>query len=124
MRIVTAIFCCISLCSMASYARADQSSGDEALARRLLNSQGCKACHSFEGGTTQTGPPLEEISQQLNRAQIYNQLVNPAGEHGNGLIPDFSHLSDKEIQALVSFLHTLRPEAAAQASNPKTGSQD
>lgn len=109
---------------MASPIRAEQSSGDEALARRLLNSQGCKACHRFEGGTTQTGPALEEISQQLNRSQIYNQLVNPAGEHGNGLIPDFSHLSDEEIQAIVSFVHTLRPEPAAQTSKSEVGSQD
>ena len=79
---------------------------DEAIARRLLNSQGCKGCHRFEGGTTEVGPKLDHIGAKLSRSEIYSKLVNPERRHGNGLIPDFSHLSEAEIAALVDFLHS------------------
>ena len=79
----------------------------EALARRLLNSQGCKACHRFEGGTTEVGADLKEISQGLSRTELSRSLVNTDHRHGKDLIPDFSHLQPEEIEALVSFLYNL-----------------
>ena len=79
----------------------------EALARRLLNSQGCKACHRFEGGTTEVAGGLKELSQGLSRAELSRSLVNADHRHGKDLIPDFSHLQPGEIEALVNFLFNL-----------------
>lgn len=83
----------------------------EAVARRLLNSQGCKACHRFEGGATEIGAGLKEVSRGLDGTQLTRSLVNSDGTHGNGLIPDFSHMEPEEIEALVSFLKNLSSAA-------------
>jgi hypothetical protein len=48
---------------------------------------------------------------------LYQQLVNPEKGHGNGLIPDFSHLRANELEALVSFLHELLPEGQRTTPN-------
>lgn len=74
---------------------------DSARARKLLNSQGCKACHSFEGDGGKDADSLEVIGERLSWAEIRLQLVNQAQTHADGSMPDFSHLSDAEIEALV-----------------------
>lgn len=79
-------------------------STEEAEARKLMNSQGCKACHSLEGDGGKAAASFEEIRAKRSRAEIREQLVNRSHRHGNGRIPDFSHLSDAEIQALVNFI--------------------
>lgn len=77
---------------------------DDGPARKLINSQGCKACHALEGdGGTMAGN-FEEIRASRSRAEIRQQLVNQEKKHGKGTIPDFSHLSEEEIDALVKFL--------------------
>ena len=55
-----------------------------------------------DGGTA--APSFEEIRAKRSPAEIRLQLVNQGHRHGNGRIPDFSHLSDKEIRALVNFI--------------------
>lgn len=79
-------------------------STDEAEARKLMNSQGCKACHALEGDGGKAAPSFEEIRAKRTRQEIRAQLVNREHRHGNGKIPDFSHLSDAEIDALVQFI--------------------
>lgn len=81
-------------------AHADQ----EQLARKLINSQGCKACHSFEGAGSQLAGSLEEASKRLTAGELQRALVSPDRSHGNGRIPDFRHLQPEEIEALVTFL--------------------
>ncbi|MCM2265879.1 MAG: c-type cytochrome [Desulfuromonadales bacterium] len=76
----------------------------EALARRLLNSQGCKACHLIEEAGASTGPNLEKVGGRLTREQLRLKLANPQKRHANGRIADFSHLPGNEIDALTLFL--------------------
>lgn len=111
--LLTTLFC-LFLSLSSDYSWGAPSQKQEALARRLLNSQGCKACHKFEGHGTATGPGLEELSVNLNQKELYQALANPEKKHGDGLIPDFSHLRADELEALVSFLHNL------SAANPKS----
>ena len=80
----------------------------EALARRLLNSQGCKACHSFEGTGATRGSDLDKVGSRLTREQLRSQLVNPQHRHAAGRIADFSHLQDHEVEALTDFLSQRR----------------
>ena len=77
---------------------------DTGLARKLFNSQGCKACHTLEGDGGKDAGSFEEIRDRLSRAEIRLQLVNPAGTHAKGSIPDFSHLSEAELEALILFI--------------------
>jgi cytochrome c551/c552 len=80
----------------------------EALARYLLNSQGCKACHRIEEAGAKTGPNLEKVGRRLSPEQMRATLVNPQKRHADGRIGDFSYLQDHEIEALVLFLSTRK----------------
>ena len=77
---------------------------DDGPARKLVNSQGCKACHTLEGDGGTLAGSFEDIRARLSRAEIRQQLVNQEQKHGNSKIPDFSHLSEEELDALISFL--------------------
>lgn len=81
---------------------------DTALARKLFNSQGCKACHSLEGDGGNDAESFEEIRDRLSWAEIRLQLVNRDRTHGDGKMPDFSHLSDAEIDALIYFIKPVQ----------------
>jgi mono/diheme cytochrome c family protein len=70
----------------------------------LINAQGCKACHTLHGNGGDIAGSFEAMRNKLTRAQIRSQLVNPEHKHGNNKIPDFSHLSDREIDVLVNFI--------------------
>ncbi len=73
-------------------------------ARKLINSQGCMACHTLDGNGGVIAGSFEAMRDKLTRAQIRSQLVNPERKHSNGKIPDFSHLSETEIDVLVNFI--------------------
>lgn len=77
---------------------------NDAKARSLINSQGCKACHTLEGDGGITAGSFEAMRANLTRDRVRSQLVNPEHKHGNATIPDFSHLSDSDIDALVNFI--------------------
>lgn len=76
----------------------------ETSARKLINSQGCKACHTLEGDGGVIAGSFEAMGATLTRAQIRSMLVNPEQQHGKAKIPDFSHLAEEEIDALVDFI--------------------
>ena len=71
----------------------------ETEAHKLINAQGCKACHTLDGNGGVTAGSFEAMRDKLTRAQ-----VNPERKHGNDKIPDFSHLSENEIDVLVNFI--------------------
>ena len=78
---------------------------EEIAARKLVNSQGCKACHKLEGAGGTLASALDDLSERLTKEEIRSTLVNPGGVHGDGRIADFSHLAEREIEALVKFLN-------------------
>lgn len=98
--VLIALFAGLFLFAPAAFAQADA----DALARRLLNSQGCKACHRIEEAGASTGPSLEKVGNRLTREQLRARLVNPQKLHATGRIADFSHLQNHEIEALTLFL--------------------
>lgn len=81
-----------------------KASADDGAARKLLNSQGCKACHSMEGDGGVIASSFEEMREKLSRIDIRLKLFNQAGTHGNSKIPDFRHLSREQIDLLVDFI--------------------
>ena len=81
---------------------------EEAVARRLLNSQGCKACHPFESSGEALAPDRSTVGSRLKADQIRGWLVSADHRHAGGRIADFSHLRSAEIEALVSFLSERR----------------
>ena len=91
-----------------TYLPFDSLAEDTALARKLLNSQGCKACHSLEGDGGKDAESFEEIRNRLSWAEIRLQLVNQERIHAYSKMPDFSHLSDAEIDALIYFIKPVQ----------------
>ncbi|PLX90156.1 MAG: hypothetical protein C0614_01245 [Desulfuromonas sp.] len=79
----------------------------ESRARKLINAQGCKACHSLQGAGARLAPKLENVVQRLTADQIRLSLTNPLKTHTDGSIPDFSHLSTDEVTDLVQFLSSF-----------------
>lgn len=78
--------------------------GDDGPARKLLNSQGCKSCHTLEGDGGNVSASFESIRKRLTREEVRAQLANNEQKHGKGSIPDFGHLAKNEIEALVDFI--------------------
>lgn len=77
---------------------------NEMIARKLISSQGCKGCHIFEKSGATLGPPLDKIGTRLKPAQIRDQLLKPKAKNPKSYMPDFGHLKEAELQALVNFL--------------------
>ena len=73
-------------------------------AHKLINAQGCKACHTLDGNGGFIAGSFEAMRDKLTPDQVRSQLVNPERKHGNDKIPDFSHLSENEIDVLVNFI--------------------
>ena len=71
-----------------SFAYADS----ETEARKLINAQGCKACHTLDGNGGVIAGSFEAMRDKLTRVQVRSQLVNPERKHGHDKIPDFSPL--------------------------------
>ena len=84
---------------------------NETSARKLLNAQGCKACHTLEGAGGNYAASLEETMSRITVDQAVQSLINPENQHCNGRTPDFSHLSYEEIEVLVDFLTHLEKPA-------------
>lgn len=77
---------------------------ERATAINLINSQGCKACHTLNGDGGDIAGSFEAMRSELTRSQVRYMLVNPEQKHGNDKIPDFSHLAEKDIETLVNFI--------------------
>ena len=78
------------------------------LARKLVNSQGCKACHQLdnEGGTY--AQSLEEIGRHRTREQMRRLLLNGTAKISDRYMPSYSHLRENEIEALIEYLESYR----------------
>lgn len=87
---------------------------DDGPARKLVNSQGCKACHALEGDGGNLAISFENMQANLTHTEIRSQLVNQERKHGNGTIPDFSHLTETELEALVDFIQTISHHSEQQ----------
>ena len=83
-------------------------SADEATARKLINSQGCKGCHKIEGSGGSIGPDLDHVGSQLSAEAIKHQLLDPKANNPNSIMPSMAHLSGDDINALVEFLSGLK----------------
>jgi len=94
------VFVLVSLCILL----AGTAFADDALARKLLTSQGCKGCHIFEGNGGTLGPAIDKVGTRMNAEQIEQKLLDPKATSPKSYMPNFKHLKDEEIKALVDFL--------------------
>lgn len=74
----------------------------------------CRNCHALDGVGGQRGPDLTNIGTQMTRNQLIDQISN--GTPGGGNMPAYGkQISPHEMEALVDFLVSLRPEGQRPA---------
>ncbi len=86
--------------------------------RSLFTSKACTGCHTIQGMAEAQGKVGPELTHQASNSLIVDALPNteenlkkylkdPAGVKPGALMPN-QYLTDSEIEALVSFLRTLK----------------
>ncbi|MBR5705804.1 MAG: cytochrome c [Deltaproteobacteria bacterium] len=95
--------------------------GDFPMARRLINTQGCKACHKLEGFGGDFARPLDGVGDTLSETQLEQKLKT-----GNTApyMPGHQHLTQEERTSLAQFLKSLRgQEKKRPAQRPASSSR-
>ena len=82
--------------------------GNNARGKELINSSGCKGCHKIDGKGGALGPALDGVGKRLSAAQLRQKLVNPKAKNPSSMMPSFSYLPQKDLQALVDYLERLK----------------
>lgn len=73
----------------------------------------CRNCHALEGLGGRRGPDLTTIGASLTRDQLITQVSN--GTPGGGNMPAYGQMSPAEMDAVVAFLISLRPDGQLPA---------
>ena len=81
---------------------------DDARARELINSLGCKGCHQIAGEGGTLGPAFDGVGSRLKEKDIREQLVNPKAKNPNSMMPAFASLPEKDMKVLVDYLKSLK----------------
>ena len=85
----------------------------------LLQNKQCRNCHSLGGEGGERGPALDAVATRLTQAQMIRQVIQ-----GGGNMPAYGKsLKPAEVEALVSFMLTLRPAAVPAVHNSAVPAQ-
>jgi ubiquinol-cytochrome c reductase cytochrome b subunit len=83
----------------------------------VLQKMQCRNCHAIDGIGGERGPDLTDVGTRLTTPQLIRQVVQ-----GGGNMPAFGqNLTPSQIDAVVAYMATLRPEgvpAARDSSQP------
>ena len=69
----------------------------------LFMEQGCVRCHTFNG-VGKGAIDLSHVSEEWSAKRIRDQIRNPWVNNPETGMPNFGHLTDREVDALVKFL--------------------
>lgn len=77
----------------------------------LLQNKQCRNCHAIDGEGGQRGPDLANVGTRLTKDQLIRQIIQ-----GGGNMPAYGNkLSPYEVDALVAYMVSLRPEGQLPA---------
>lgn len=97
--------CCLLLLTLLLLpALTNAAETDEARARNLINSLGCKGCHSFDGSGANFAPSLDKLGNRLTAAQIKAKLLDPSRGGQESMMPSYSQFDPQQIEILADFL--------------------
>jgi mono/diheme cytochrome c family protein len=71
--------------------------------KTLFIEQGCVRCHTCRG-VGKGGIDLSHVTEKWSAARIKDQIRNPRVNNPNTGMPNFGHLSDRQVYALLEFL--------------------
>ncbi len=79
----------------------------------VFQNKQCRNCHSLGGEGGERGPALDAVATRLTREEMIRQVIQ-----GGGNMPAYGKkLSPAEVEALVSFMQTLRPRSVPPVRN-------
>jgi ubiquinol-cytochrome c reductase cytochrome b subunit len=79
----------------------------------------CRNCHALDNEGGQRGPALDSVATRLTRDEMVRQVIQ-----GGGNMPAYGDkLTPAEVDALVSFMRTLRPRSVPPV-RPSDGSEN
>lgn len=79
----------------------------------VLQDKQCRNCHALGGRGGERGPALDTVATRLTHDELIRQVIQ-----GGGNMPAYGKkLSPAEVDAVVAFMDTLRPDWAARAHN-------
>ncbi len=71
----------------------------------VLQNKQCRNCHAIDGVGGQRGPDLADVGTRLTKDQLIRQVIQ-----GGGNMPAYGkNLSPNEVEALVTYMVSLRP---------------
>jgi ubiquinol-cytochrome c reductase cytochrome b subunit len=77
----------------------------------VMQNMQCRNCHAIEGVGGHRGPDLADVGSRLTKDQLVRQVVQ-----GGGNMPAYGkNLSPYEVEAVVSYMASLRPEGEPPA---------
>jgi ubiquinol-cytochrome c reductase cytochrome b subunit len=92
----------------------ERSSPVEQQGALVFQYKNCRNCHALDGVGGRRGPDLTTIGTQMTGNQLIDQISN--GSPGGGNMPAYGkQISPHEMEALVDFLVSLRPEGQRPA---------
>jgi len=72
--------------------------------KTLFIEQGCVRCHTFRG--VGNGPiNISNVSQKWSNERLRDQIRNPSTNNPETGMPNFGHLSRRQMNALIKFLN-------------------
>jgi ubiquinol-cytochrome c reductase cytochrome b subunit len=77
----------------------------------VLQNMQCRNCHAIDGVGGHRGPDLADVGTRMTKDQLIRQVVQ-----GGGNMPAYGkNLSPHEVEALVTYMVSLRPAGEAPA---------
>ncbi len=74
---------------------------------KLFNRK-CTMCHIVKGRGGAIGPDLTKVATRMSESQLQSKVAYPKKSHPSSTMPSFATLDSSEMQALITFLKTLR----------------
>lgn len=82
----------------------------------VFQNKQCRNCHALGGEGGERGPALDAVATRLTKDEMVRQVIQ-----GGGNMPAYGKkLTPAEVDALVSFLATLRPQRVPPVRNSTT----
>ncbi len=70
----------------------------------IFRNEGCINCHSFKGKGGELCPDLTAVTQRRTEDWIRDQIRNPKQHNPTSMMPSFSQLSRREVNAIIKYL--------------------
>jgi len=79
----------------------------------VFQNKQCRNCHSLGGHGGERGPALDRVATRLTRDEMTRQVIQ-----GGGNMPAYGKkLTPAEVEALIDFMETLRPQSTPPSKN-------